>query len=711
VSSSELDFLRGVAPEFDFIDGLEGGSYLDGLAADGDFFEAVAEADASAATWATRQATKNTTGKHRAGSVQVLPPLKDAKAAARFAKFIVQTTKDRPPTKILKMPDPRNSNDELKLPARWPLPWPVHHFVYQAPEGAGKSSIVGELVKNGFTVVFCSKSNEQLVEQEAGFKARWPEMRIARYVSRARNLEEQLATLGVAFKPIYYKSESPYAMSAVDEPSTRQALRAALNATGLNGVDHRVLFDKLYTTHKAPKINGLETDVVMCTIAAFQAFCTAKHRPWWHALGLKSGKKRIFITDREYVDNSNPMCKTVPTIVDSDVYVPPKNDWGVSQRGIELGIEKIIVVIDDPDRTDFDFRRLIEDEHFADLHRKKAALPKYQQDWVYTDHWKSLGYPPLLCKALAKEWTDKAHAHALESFQKNIFESRPEAQYIGYSLQRGFRSKDPLAPKVLVTTTENITRKLALASLGRTMKWARGLPEKYEYWMNFEHPMDRRVSSRAHFTLLSTRLVRKGEHVLLLLIAEKLRQEFPDLAFIADGLGCDLNLSNNRGRNDLADRSTLIKLSVPNPKVAMNLWAQFPKNESPGKLNTILLGDLANQAIGRNQGNRFSSKPCIVLVDPIYATELASSGLIRYQRTPWGFQPPNVGGFMMHGPISPIEERLISLLANARSFGMGIAGMTIGFGLPDHQRAMYVDWLDRNNVAYQHVLAEPPQSR
>ncbi|KPF48328.1 hypothetical protein IP87_02900 [beta proteobacterium AAP121] len=205
--------------------------------------------------------------------------------------------------------------------------------------------------------------------------------------------------------------------------------------------------------------------------------------------------------------------------------------------------------------------------------------------------------------------------------------------------------------------------------------------------------------------MLSTRLVRKGNHILLVLIAEKLKEEFTDVAFIADGLGCDLNLMNNKGRNDLAEHSTIVKLSVPNPSVALNLWAQFPASENPQALNTILLADLANQAIGRNQGFRFAGKPCVVLIDPMYARRLVHSDLLRYVPTPWSFHNPPQQTLTLHGPMTAMERRLSELLTNARNFGMSAkGGMPIGFNLPEKQRTMYIDWLNRNNVVYKHLL-------
>ena len=707
--SDPLKFLTETEPEFDFLEGLEGGSYIaDYMAGNETVFEFAKQAVASDKDFHLAERarldewrrgrpaiTRRYGDKSSAGDDQMLVPHKPTTAAARYAHRILQSTKAQPPLR-----------KRAGVMERWLYPWPVHHFVWQAPEGSGKSSIVPELVARGFTVVFCSKSNDQLVEQEQSFKKRFPELRVQRYVSKARHLQERLAELGIDFKPVYYERNSPYANAAIDEPSTRQALRTALDHAGYASVDHRVFFDKCYATYKAPAIVGLQTDVVLLTIAAFQAFCTARHRPWWHALGLFAGKKRIVQKSREQVDWSH--LREVPKIVDSGEVVPTKDAHGWPQKAVELGLDGIIVIVDDPDRTDFDVRRLIEDENLAEIHRTRKALPVYQQQWVHLEHWTKLGYPPYLAAELAREFTNKAHAHAIEAFQERQFEARPATQHIGYALRRGFRDKDGWGPKILVTTTEHITAKLAHMSLAKTMKWSADTANLYARtkgvaWHSLFTPSPTR---NCHVTLLSTRLVRKADRVLLVLIAEVLRQEFPgdDLAFIADGLHCDLNLMNNRGRNDLADRSTLIKLSVPNPTVATNLWAQFPTSEKPKLLNTILLADLANQAIGRNQGHRYRGKQCVVMVDPMYSNLLVNSGLLRYQCTPWSFHAPPAQNFPLHYPRTSMEERLQYLLDNIRNFAMGRAGMTIGFNLPPAQRALYLDWLDRNKVVYQHLI-------
>lgn len=683
--SSLLRYLRGLEPEFKFLEGLDGGSHIVDLAQQtrGDFAELTER-------WGTEYSDKVRTealrylGKSKGGGANLKFVNHDAlRARAKSrASFIDKCTRASPP---------------VKSGGRWPYPWPMSHFVWQAREGAGKSSIVGELVERGFTVVFCSKTNDQLVEQERGFRERWPDMRVHRHRSKARHLNEQLASIGIDFTPVYHEPRSPYSPAQVDEPSTRQALRKVLDAAGYKSANAHEVFDKLYTQYKSPPVIGLQTDVVLMTLTAFQAYCQARHRPWWHALGLLRGEKRVQRKHRYHEEEYSPPpgTKLLPKLIPSSEPVPKTDEDGLPLIGVELGLDKIIVIIDDPDRTDFDFRRLIEDKDLADIYRREKALPKYQQDWVSVQHWENKGYPPLMAKRLAEDWSKTKYEHEIASFQEMQFEQRPPGLSIGYALQRGFSRKNPLAPKILVTTTEHITAKLAMRTLNTVFKWSHDTARLYEHRM----VLRARPDPSCHVTLLSTRLVRKGNHALLLLIAAKLKEEFGDVSLIADGLGCDLNLMNNRGRNDLTEQSTIVKLSVPNPTVALNLWAQFPGSGRPGVLNTILLADLANQAIGRNQGFRYAGRPCIVLVDPMYATMLVKSELLRYVATPWSFHQPAAQALPLHGPMTELEKRLMHWLvpANANGLGASVDGFKIGVALPEKQRAAYEEWLDRNS--------------
>lgn len=675
MSTKPLAFLDDAVPEFNFVEGIEGGSYVKTLA-EGPGLFALAE------------------------------------------EYTALPFRDLPEG---------NFKAAVKLPTREQVVdyaarnLGTGYNVWQMQEGYGKSSIVEKMVSHERKVVFCARSNNQLVEQEIGFRARWPHLRIHRYVSKGRNLQEELAKLGVPFELTYYESLSPYSSAAVNEPSTRQALRKALDEHGYQDVDHTALFDRVYTTYRAPRIFGKDVDVIMCTLSAFQSFCSSKYRPWWNALGLMTGEKRVFKKHRNA--DQWDMSGTVP----SDDRIVPKVG-NIAQRTAEIGLPNITVIIDDPSRTDFDFRRLVEDEAAVDLHHSHRKVPKYQEHWRFTQHWLDEGLPPLLAQATAEYHAKQAQAHDIESLKKHFFEARPAGQHIGYGLQRGYGKGDN-APGILVLTTEHVTTKLAVATFrrltGRTTELTTfymplsmfGYPKhsKKKLWdekkefkakaVRYKIAQDA-IEKNCHVTLLTTKLVRRSDRVLLLLIVDALREEFPmeDLMFIADGLGCELNLSNNRGRNDLTDRASLIKLSIPHRDVSVNLWAQFPKSEKPAYLNTVLLADLANQAIGRNQGNRFRGKPCMVLIDPMYAKLLLQSNLLRYATTPWSFNRPTPESLPLHGPVTPIEARLMALLVGARNFGMGRRGMTIGFALPGEQRRMYEDWLDRNGVAWRHLV-------
>lgn len=650
VRDKALDLLSLTEPEFDFIEGVESSNLVEEYATDVDIFDLIRETQSTVLQHAYDVSHKKSTAQ------SVVSP------AAKFADWIYKSTKPTPPT---------------RKGATWPWVWPLCHFVWKAPEGAGKSSIVNELVARGFKVVFCSKTNDQLVEQYSSFKQRWPHLVVERRVSRGRHLQEQLKLhYDIDFELKYYESTSPYSSGMIDEAGTRQALRKALDDAGHAQVDHWPLYDAWFANYKPPKIAGWQTDVLMLTLDAFQGACTARHATWWGVLGLVDPEKKRTVVRKG------------------------------KEKTLPVGLPNIIVVIDDPSWSDFDFKRYVDDEAAVKLHNAQKKLNESEQRWCTEQYWLEQGFGPLTAAETAKYHREKARAHSVVESQGYYFESRPQIQKIGYGLHRGFETsfmmygtKTPKSipictiPKILVTTTENVTAQLARKSIASALGYEKAMPLYGKF--------PSRVTDECHVTLLSTPITRKANHALLLIIIEKLKREFPKdyVTFIGDGLAADLNLSNNKGRNDLADRTTVIKLSVPNATLAINLWAQFPETSSKRELNTLLLSDLANQAIGRNQGYRFRGKPCVLLVDPLYASGLVSSGGLRYRRTPWSFMGPEQAALPIHYDITPFEARLMELieLPNARRLAMSIEGMRLGYELPEKQRAHYEAWCKKEN--------------
>ncbi len=663
--TSFLDFLSAIPSEFNFIEG-EGASHVAHLAEGQDFLAELTNYAAS-----TNQA------------LMQRPTL---------------TVRQGPPSPA------RKRSRMLERLARV-----MHDFtVLRLPEGFGKSSMVAMLAGEGRKVVFVAKTNEQLVEQERSFRERWPELRIHRHKSKARNLQEAVhERLGFWFDPVYFKSRSSYGAVAIDEASTRQALRAALDANGFQHVDHVQLFDVFFQTWRAPRIIGCDVDVVLITLAAFQGLGTSKFKPWWNHLGLLTGYKRVYEQEETHWAHR--------LVVRNEEEVPTRNQYGQRQRTGEIGLPNITVVIDDPHRNDFDFRRLVEDEDALELRYAVHVQSERKKAQRYVQHWLELGMPALLAQQLAAKFNKEAHAHEMERAQGRYFEARPEHLQIGYGLRRGYAPDDATAPNVVVLTTEHITARLAYQTFKNVCRGSRVsmvdniresvIPNKRTGMKapNLFMPIDQRPSTNCHVTLLATRLVRREHKALLLLIYMALREEFPgdDLTFIGDAMGLDLNLTNNRGRNDLADKNTLIKLSVPNREVALHLWAQFQGSEHPKRLNTVLLADLANQAIGRNQGNRWRGQTCTALVDPMYAGLLEKSELLRYTCTPWSTHA--AVGNIMHGNRTKLEKRLAYFLEGGRAMNeLGISQRGYGFAqrMNDTQWAIYRDWLVRHKVVY-----------
>jgi hypothetical protein len=251
--------------------------------------------------------------------------------------------------------------------------------------------------------------------------------------------------------------------------------------------------------------------------------------------------------------------------------------------------------------------------------------------------------------------------------------------------------------------------------------------------------------------------------VILLLISELLKEEFPqkNVTLIADGLGCEFNLSNNKGRNDLIDRTTIIKLSWPHPSViatakahrtdlapqkahhidlatakarlADPATAKAPRVDRAGfermtgpipdadehadidlallsrefssdELVAVLLGDVANQALGRNQGFRFQDREAILLIDPRWHDKIMHHQVLRYRLTPWSSELPSLkkrtsgksvwDTLAFHGDKpSKFQNRLIELLNKPEKFGMSADAKRLAQKLPAKQQAMFQNWL------------------
>ena len=550
-------------------------------------------------------------------------------------------------------------------------PWPMSAHVLVRPEGWGKSSLVKLLVDKGFRVVFCAKTNDQLFEQIHSFKARWPDLTIHRYVSKAQNLKERLASIGVEkFELINGNPNSPYAAPSLDKYATLRALRKALDDAGYHLLDHVRLFEEEYKFYNAPTPQGWSKEsggvnVLMMTIAAFQAHATSWNKPWWEKLGYSIGSRDIEDREGKFI--------TLP-----------------------IADPRIAVIIDDPDKADFDRRRWVEADDAEQLYHSRRLL---KGELKPLSHWLERHSPhtaQMLYDYNLKKRNDRAEIHKLESVRGGHFEKRPWRSAVGFGFRRGIRGSNRWgSAQMIVTTTERITAKYALRTLrdqGLTPKLDEHLP----------------ITRDCHVTLLASSITLSRNHALLIPIFEKLKQEFPEdqVALIADGLGCELNLMNNRGRNDLAHRSTIIKLSIPNPVVARTLWAHFPDSEKPSVLNTILLADLANQALGRNQGIRWQGRPAILLVAPFYAKAIVASGLLRYEFTPWSSHRPQNTGLVMHGDVTPLERRLVELINDAERFGRSDAAQKLCAGLTPKQRMTYDTWLKQGSQGTDRVTIE-----
>lgn len=554
------------------------------------------------------------------------------------------------------------------------------------PEGFGKSSLVRTLVQRGMKVVFCAKSNSQLIEKEATFYE-WG-LKTDRYVSREQNIRNQLGLIGIpasSFKLVSYPSENPYAPQILDESSTLNALAEVFDEYGIESdiVDPIEFFEEHYTNFEAPPLDGRGADVLLLTFAAFQAKATGKRQQWWESLNLIAERRKVVVDE----SNFEWISKYKPKICLDETYE------------YNIPIQKVIVIIDDPDRSDVDWLRPISDDAAEKLLNAFTPITKRQlaqeSPVYYLRRFPDNVQNATFFAATAAKRNERRRLtpiHKIVTYKAKSYIERRDSAVLGYKFAtRSFK------PKLIVTTTEWITGNFALQSLRRS-----GLVAVD--FMNMFH------TDECLVTAISTTIVRSANHALLLPIIERLKAEFPDdgVTLIADGLACEYNLSNNKGRNDLAEKTTIIKLSWPNPSIVATIGAHFcdiDKLDHDAMLAT-LLADVCNQAIGRNQGFRFKGKQAIVLIDPRWAPTIMAHALIRYKLTPWTKLLPNynkktskkaaVASIIASHDQPALERRLLELIYQGQSFGLSEEAKKLCDGLPAKQRTIYRKWLDVN---------------
>lgn len=619
--------------EFPWLSGLDGGHFITELASGGDIFAAMDEEHAENERW------------------------------WELVRAYWKEQERLHPTPPLPQWDPRKHKKRSSPKRKEPH---IDVRIVVRPEGSGKSSMIRQLVKGGFKVVFCSKSNTQLEQQELGFRQRWPDLRISRYVSKGHNLTSVLEAMGISnFKISSAEPASPYAAQRIDKEATLERLREALVFVGLDPYSARGILQREYEDYKAPTLDGLNLDVMMMTTSAFQALATSYRHAWWEALMLTVGT-----IERDIPDGSLGPFKTHAQAKQANYrYTTP------------VGFKALVVVIDDPDYTDFDWLRLIDDDDKANdlYHRTKPRRTST------TEYWIAKGFGQLTAERLAQAGTKNnprgTVAHNLSTFNGHHFERRPMRNTIGFGLTKGYRRNK--GPTMLVLTTERITAAYAQQTFTNMRLVSQ---------TSVELPS----TDQCHVTTLMTKIVRKANHALLIPIIERLRQEFPneDLCFIANGLGAEHNLSSTRGRNDLAERSSLIKLSIPHPSITTTLQAHFARTQRTRLLHSWYLADACNQALGRNQGARWHGRSAIVLIDPIYYNTVV--GLLRYRRTPWSTGADAIPSLRYHDDETPLELRLGGLLAKAEAFGLSNEALELVAHLPMDRSAPFLEWRNKN---------------
>jgi hypothetical protein len=177
---------------------------------------------------------------------------------------------------------------------------------------------------------------------------------------------------------------------------------------------------------------------------------------------------------------------------------------------------------------------------------------------------------------------------------------------------------------LVFTTTELITRHLI---------------EKLYPGVFIPDLMPKNVMKAGDISLISSPLVREKNDGYLIVAAHRINLEIHKMegchdefvefeedqkavVYIANGGGRKNNLVSSKGKNDLHNFHTLVKISYPHPNTTLLFIDALGWENSDGNfVSQILALDSMHQAIGRNSGYRWSDKhedrkSCVVLVEP-----------------------------------------------------------------------------------------------
>jgi hypothetical protein len=167
---------------------------------------------------------------------------------------------------------------------------------------------------------------------------------------------------------------------------------------------------------------------------------------------------------------------------------------------------------------------------------------------------------------------------------KRIYFIKPVGLRLGYGIDN----------KIIFTTTEMLTNHL--------------IDRAFDIFEPELMPAQKMIAG--NISLFKTSMTSAKQDGLLLPMFERIKKEGFEFNAIGDGLGLDLNHSNNKGQNCFQDKDLVVEISQTLHNTIILILNELGWSSSHAfAVQQILALDKLHQAIGRNSGYRWADKP------------------------------------------------------------------------------------------------------